>query len=86
MKLGPVTKLGKGNTATSKKFTMTSCQQIVMSLLFFRLTANLEQRGSPILDAWSVKRTISLTVTFYLAKNENMTKKSLTQLSYYCAE
>ena len=28
----------------------------------------------------------SLTVTFYLAKTENKTKKSLTQHSHYCFE
>ena len=35
MKLGPVTKFDKKNTAISKKSAMTSCQQILMSLLFF---------------------------------------------------
>ena len=33
-----------------------------------------------------VCNTFSLIVTFYLAKTENRTKKSLTQLSYYCLE
>ena len=33
-----------------------SCQQIIMSM------ANLEQSGSRIPDAWSVKLTFSLTV------------------------
>ena len=31
MKLGPVAKIDKGNTATSKKLTMTSCHKIVTS-------------------------------------------------------
>ena len=35
MKLGPVTKLDNRNKATLKNMTMTSCQQIVTSLLFF---------------------------------------------------
>ena len=39
-----------------------------------------------ILDAWSVKRTLSLTATFYLTKTKNKNKKSLTQLSYFFAE
>ena len=78
MKLGPVTKLNKGNMATSKtKFTMTSCRQIVTPLSFFRFVANFEQSGSRIPDAGSVKLTFSLTVTFYLTKTENRTKKSL---------
>ena len=42
-----------------------SCQQIVVSM------ANLEQSGSQIPDAWSVKLTFSLTVTFYLTKTDN---------------
>ena len=49
-----------------------SCQKIVTSLPFFQFTANLEQFGSLIPDAWSVK------VTFYLIKTENGTKKSPT--------
>ena len=35
--------------------------------------ANLEQSSSWIPDAWSVKLTFPLTVTFYYAKTENMT-------------
>ena len=48
--------------------------------------ANLEQFGNQIQDAWSVILKFSLTVTFYVTKTENRTKKSLTQLSYYCFE
>ena len=42
--------------------------------------ANLEQSRNLIPDAQSVKLTFSLTITFYLIKTENRTKKSLTQL------
>ena len=35
MKVGPVTKLNKGNKAMSKQLTTTSCQQTVTSLSFF---------------------------------------------------
>ena len=42
MKLGPITELDKRNEVTSKKLTMTSFSQIVISLLFFRFIANLE--------------------------------------------
>ena len=52
MKFGPVTQRDKRNTATSKKLTMMSCQQIVTSLSIFRFVANLEQCGSQILGAW----------------------------------
>ena len=65
---------------------MTSCREIVMSLSFFQFTANLEQFGSRIPDAYSIKLMFSLIVTFYLTKAENRTKKPLTQLSHYCLE
>ena len=80
MKLGPVTKLDKSNKRTSEKLMMALCRQIAASLLFFQFMANLEQTGSRIPDAYSAKLTFSLTVTFYLTKTENRTKKFLTQL------
>ena len=87
MKLGPVTRLDKRKTALSKKkMMMASCQQIVTSIPFSQFMANLEQSGSWILDAWSVKLTFSLIVTFYITITENRTKKSLTQLLYCCFE
>ena len=76
MQLGPVTKLNKRNKITSKKWTMTSCRQIVTSLSFFGFMANLEQSGSLIPNAWSIILIFSLTV--YLTKTENRTKKPLT--------
>ena len=69
-----------------KNLAMTSCQQIVTSLVFFQFMANLEQSRGRIPDAQSVKFTFSLTAAFYLTKIENRTKKSLTQLSHYCFE
>ena len=58
MKLGPVTKLDKRKTKTSKKVTMTSFWQIVMSFSFFQFIANLKQyESSQIPDAWSLKLT-----------------------------
>ena len=61
---------------------MTSCWEIVTSLSFFQFMANLEPSRSQIPDAWSVKLTFSLTITFYLTKTGNRTKKSLRQLSH----
>ena len=82
MKCGPVTKIVKRNMVTSKKnLTLMSCSQIVASLLFFQYMSNLKQSGSRILHSWSVIPTFWLTVTFYLVKTENRTKKSLRQLS-----
>ena len=86
MKLGPVTKFDKKNKTTSKNLTMTLCRPIVTSLSLFRFMANLEQSGSRIPDAYSVKLSFSLKVTFYLTKTESRTKKSLTELSQYCFE
>ena len=46
----------------------------------------LQSHPAQISDAWSIKLTFSLIVTYYLTKTKNRTKKSLTQLSYYCFE
>ena len=86
MKLRPVTKLDKRNKTTSKKLMMTSCRKNVTSLPFSRFSANLEQFGGWIPETESPKVMFSLVVTFCLAKTENRTKKSLTQLSHYSFE
>ena len=83
--IGPVTALDKKNKTMSKKFD-EKYRKIVTSLSFFQFKADLEQSGSQIPDALSVKLIFSLKVTFYLTKTENRTKKSLTQLSQYCFE
>ena len=84
MKLGPLPKLGKRNKTTSKKLKMTSCPKIVTSLSFFRFFANLEQSGGRITEF--AKAMFLVILTFCLRETENRTKKSLTQLSYYCFE
>ena len=80
MKLGPVTKLDKGNKTISKTFhndvMSGNCDVIVIFQIYGQVGA--------IRNAKPIKLTFSLTVTFYLAKTENRTKKSLTQLSHYC--
>ena len=86
MKVGPVTKLDKKNTASQKNLTMTLCQQIVTSWLFFQFMTNLEQSGSRISDVSSVKLIFLVIVNFYFAKIANRTRKYLTQLSYYFFE
>ena len=78
MKLGPVTKLNKRNKTKLKKFddyVMSANSDVIV---IFRLTANLELFGSRIPDAWSIKLTFLLIVTFDLTKGENRTKKFLT--------
>ena len=61
---------------------MTSCQTIVTSLSFFLFMANFEQSRSRIPGAEFGKVMFSKTVTCYLTKTENRTKKFLTQLSH----
>ena len=39
-----------------------------------------------VMSAYSVKLTLSLTITFYLSKTESGTKKYLTQFSHYSFE
>ena len=77
MKLGPVTNLDKKKMAVSKKLTMASCRQIVTLLSFFRFMANLQPSGRRVPDAWSIKLTFSLIITFYLTKTESRTKKNV---------
>ena len=69
MKLRPVTKLDKRNKTTLKKLSMTSCQEIVTLLPFFRILANLKQSGGRIPDTESAKVMFSVIVTFCLYKN-----------------
>ena len=54
-------------------------------IVFFPIYG-LQPSGIWIPDACFLKLTFSLIVTFHLTKPENRTKKSLTQLSYYCFE
>ena len=86
MKLDPVTKLHQRNKTTSKKIDddvmLENCDVIVI----FGFLANFEQSGGRIPDTESAKVMFSVIVTFCLAKTENRTKKSLTQLSHYCFE
>ena len=70
MELGPVTKLDKRNKTKL--------------LSFFRFRDNLEQSGSRISEAESLKLTFSSIGAFYLIKTENRIEKSLIQLSHYC--
>ena len=80
MKLGPGTKIYKRNKATSIKF---DDDIVLTSFPSFRFMVNLKQSGSLSLEAWPIKLTFLLTVTFFLTETENRTKK---QLSYYCLE
>ena len=86
IKLEPVTKPKQEKQNNLKRCDDDVMLEIVMSLLFFQLTANLEHFGSRIPDTPSVKLIFSLIVTFFLTKNKTRTEKSLTKLSHYCSE
>ena len=76
MKLGPVTKLDKRNTATSKNLTMTLCRKIVTSLSFFRFLANLEQQeisNTGLILLLCVK-VLFLTKNPFLQRNADISK------------
>ena len=70
IKLGPVTKTNNRNEATLKKLMITSCQQIVMSLSFFQIMANLQPSERRISDACSIKFSFLFSINFYLMKTE----------------
>ena len=64
MKLGPLIKLDKRNTPTSKKteddFILENCVVIAFSQIYDQFPAY----GSRIPHAWSIKLTFSLIVTY----------------------
>ena len=69
MKLEPVTKLDKRNTAALQKIlTTTPCLQIATLILFFQFVTNLEKTENQIPDVQSLKLTFLLAVTFILQK------------------
>ena len=86
MKLGPVTKFDKRNTATSNKFDDSALSPNFDVTVIFSSHGQFGAIWNPYSGGWSVKLTFPLKVTFYLTKSENRTKKSLTQLSYYSFE
>ena len=69
MKLRSVTKLDKRRETKSKQFDNDFMTKIVTPLSFFQFTANFEQSGSRIPEAYL------LIVTSYLSKTENRIKK-----------
>ena len=86
MEFGPVNKLVKKNTATSKKFDdhvmPTNCHVIV----FFPIYGKSAATRKPGSGRMVIKLTFLLPISFDFTKTENRTRKSLTQLSYYCFE
>ena len=79
MKLRTITKRDKRNKMTLKKFDddvmSRKCDVIIIFPIYVQFGAIRELDSRRIV--WK-KLTFSLTVTFYLTKSENRTKKSLT--------
>ena len=73
MKFEPVTKINKRNTATSKKFSDGVIPASCDVIVTFPIYGQFGAIRKP-------------KVIFYITKTESRTKKSLTQLSYYCFE
>ena len=84
MKLGPVTKLDKKNKTTSKEFYNDVISRNCDVIAIFPLYGQFGAIQKPDSGRITVKLMFSLSITFYLTKTENSTKKSPTQLSHYC--
>ena len=82
MKPGPVTNYDKNNMATPKKFDYDFMSANCSAIVFFQFMPNLQPSRSRLPNAWSIKLTFSLIMTFDLAKTENRTKIFLILLSY----
>ena len=86
MKLGPVTRPDKRNTATLKQIKDDIMSANFNVNVFPQFLANWQPSGSRTPDILSIKLAFLITITFYLTKPEHKTEKSLTQHSYYCFE
>ena len=75
MKVGPVNKIHKRNTATSRTINDDVMSTNFYVVVIFQFKVNLEQSESRIQDVWSLIFLFSLTVTFYLTKTDNRTKR-----------
>ena len=84
IKLEPVITIDKRNMATLQNLMMMTCGQIMTSSYFSVLW--LTWSWSRIPNEWTIIFAFPLIATFHLRKDENRTKKSLTQFSYYCFE
>ena len=88
MKIRPVTKLDKKNKATLKNFDddvmSISYGVIVIFPIYGQFGAIQNPDSRPMVCNTYIFNKSNLLVTFYLTETEDITKKSLTQLSHYC--
>ena len=75
MKVGPVNKICKRNTATSRTINDDVVLTNFYVVAIFQFKVNLEQSESRIQNVWSLIFLFLLTVTFYLTKTDNRTKR-----------
>ena len=75
MKVGPVNKIYKRNTATSRTINDDVMLTNFYVVAIFQFKVNLEQSESRIQNVWSLIFLFLLTVTFYLTKTDNRTKR-----------
>ena len=75
MKVGPVNKICKRNTATSRTINDDVMLTNFYVVAIFQFKVNLEQSESRIQNVWSLIFLFLLTVTFYLTKTDNRTKR-----------
>ena len=75
MKVGPVSKIYKRNTATSRTINDDVMLTNFYVVVIFQFKVNLERSESRIQDVWSLIFLFSLTVTFYLTKTDSRTKR-----------
>ena len=86
MKLRLVTKLDKKNKTTSKTFDDDVMSKNCDVIVIFRIFSQFGAVRRPVSGTESAKVMFSVIAAFCLTKTENRTKKSLTQLPYYCFE
>ena len=75
MKVGPVNKICKRNTATSRTINDDVMLTNFYVVAIFQFKVNLEQSESRIQNVWSLIFLFLLTVTFYLTKTDSRTKR-----------
>ena len=75
MKVGPVNKICKRNTATSRTINDDVMLTNFYVVAIFQFKVNLEQSESRIQNVWSLIFLFLLTVTFYRTKTDNRTKR-----------
>ena len=83
MKLGPVTKLVKRNTTTSKKIDGDVISKNCDVIVIFPVYDKFGTIRKPDYGCIVCKNLIFIKSNLLSYKSENRTKKSLTQLSYY---